>query len=80
MSSDNLFILGLVIAVALFVIISRRNESVSNKENGNPLAEAEVYLAYGRNKKAIKILEKYLSSNPDDAEAMELLNKARGLM
>ena len=80
MNSENLFIIGLVIAVALFVIISRRKESIDNKENVDPLAEAEVYIAYGKNKKAIKIIERHLLSHPDDAKAMELLNKARGGM
>ena len=77
-NSDNLFILGVVIAVALFIIVSRRNESVGNKDSVNPLGEAEVYIAYGRNKKAKEILEKYLLSNPDDAKAIELLNKVKG--
>jgi predicted Zn-dependent protease len=80
MNSEILLIIGLVIAAVLFVIVSRRKESIDNKENVDPLAEAEEYIAYGRNKKAIKIIEKYLSSYPDDAKAMELLNKARGGM
>jgi hypothetical protein len=39
----------------------------------DPLAEAEVYLAYGRKKRAFKILEKALHENPSRSDVREKL-------
>jgi predicted Zn-dependent protease len=77
MSNENLFILGLVLFVAIFVIASRRKERPDMGDHGGPLAEAELLMAYGKHRKAIKILEKHIAANPDDAEAMKLLNRIR---
>lgn len=73
-----IFIIVAVILISLGIFKSRGNESSSKTNKADPRAEAEVYIAYGRNKKAIEILENYLVANPDDMTAITLLKKAKG--
>ncbi len=47
------------------------------KDDSSPLEEAEVYIAYGLNKQAINLLEKYLKEHPSNKTALEMLKKAR---
>jgi len=47
------------------------------KDDSSPLEEAEVYIAYGLNKQAINLLEKYLKEHPSDKTALEMLKKAQ---
>lgn len=56
------------------MLVVRRN--ANEKQKGNPLAAVEVYLAYGRKEEAKVALKKFLSKNPGDAQAIELLNRA----
>lgn len=45
----------------------------------NPLAEAEVYIAYGRKRQAIEVLERALAENPGRQDVQEKLDGLRRL-
>ena len=53
--------LAALVALLLMLVWMRRSGSTSNESSYvDPLAEAEVHLAYGRKQQAIAILEKAL--------------------
>lgn len=53
--------LGALVALFLMLVWMRRSTSAGNESTYvDPLAEAEVYLAYGRKQQAIEILENAL--------------------
>ena len=67
---------GLILAASILFLVMRKRQSGEEDKSADPLAEAEVYLGYGRKNEAKKILEEHLRSHPDDARAISLLNKA----
>ena len=79
------FLLVMVIFGILFVLKKRKEKYYSDPHNKkdlygdkvDPIAEAEVHLAYGNTKKAINVLEKYLLKYPDDMAVTLLLNKTK---
>lgn len=57
------------------IFASRRS---SQDDAPDPLAEAEVYLAYGMKKRALEILEKALVEHPPRAELAAKLQEIKG--
>jgi hypothetical protein len=57
--------------------------SISSSNNATPistpnaLAEAEVYIAYGRKEQAIQVLEKALHEDPSRADILARLNEIK---
>lgn len=72
---NNSMIAAAVILLVLVVRVLLRRRNAHVNRNADPLAEAEVYLAYGRKHKAREILKTYLQANPGNAKAIELLNR-----
>ena len=79
MNIENFSLIVVLGLIALTVIIIYRliNRGGKGNNNLNPLDEAEVYIAFGRNKKAKKILEKYLFNNPSNKRALSLLSRLK---
>jgi hypothetical protein len=65
---------GLVVAVVLVLLMNRKKGGTVSPD---PIAEAEVFMAYGRKKEAKAALERHLESNPGDPKAIELLLKCQ---
>jgi Tfp pilus assembly protein FimV len=66
---------GLLLA-ALWALVNVRSRG--NKSGvADPLAEAEVYLAYGQRAKAIDMLQKARVTHPDRADITMKLNELR---
>jgi Tfp pilus assembly protein FimV len=64
MNTEIVLIIGVILVIG-FVLLTRR--AGSNRSNGgpvDPIAEAEVFIAYGRKKQALEILENALRENP----------------
>ncbi len=70
------YIMGLSILLVVMFLMMRKKDQVGNR-TVDPLAEAEVYLVYGRKEEAREILEKFLLAKPGHAKAIELLSKAQ---
>jgi len=71
---DNLqvwLILGLVLALGLFLINGGLTRKPNENATSDPLAEAEVYVAYGRKKQALSILEEALQKDPSRTDILE---------
>lgn len=69
-NSEMLLIFLAVLAIAAVVwVISRSRGQASDKVD--PLAEAEVYVAYGRKQQAIEILEGALKDHPSRRKEFE---------
>jgi predicted Zn-dependent protease len=71
--------IGVLVALACLValLLIRRRISKPNSKNRNvdPLAEAEVYLAYGRKKEAIQLLRAGLANHPNRTDIAAKLSK-----
>ena len=52
-------------------------KKVLEEEEADPVAEAEIFLTYGLNNKAVEVLAKHLETNPSDKAALALLEKAQ---
>ncbi len=64
---DNIqvwLILGAVLALGLFLMKGGMTRKSGEKSTSDPLAEAEVYLAYGRKNQALAVLEEALQKDP----------------
>lgn len=48
-------------------------KKVLEEEDVDPVAEAEVFVTYGLNDKAIEVLERHLATNPTDEAAKKML-------
>jgi|GEM_PF-2684318 len=71
---DNLQVwltLGLVLALGLFLINGGLTRKPNENATSDPLAEAEVYVAYGRKKQALSILEEALQKDPSRTDILE---------
>jgi hypothetical protein len=53
--------------------------SPSTRRKADPLAEAEVYLAYGRQAQALEVLESALLDDPNRADIAERIRKLKRL-
>ena len=65
--------LGLLL-VTFFIYFKSKSQGGSSAD---PLAEAEVYVAYGRKKQAIEILEKANLENPNRTDIQAKLDELR---
>ena len=74
MDNNLIYLLGVMIAVILVILLILKKSNSNEDQNINPIAEAKVYIAYGREKEAIKILEEYLLEEPKKLEAITMLN------
>lgn len=63
-----LLLAGAIIVIGYGLLRSRSTTNVGQKAPADPLAEAEVYLAYGRKEQALELLEKALRENPSRAD------------
>lgn len=52
-------------------------KKVLEEEEADPVAEAEIFITYGLNDKAVEMLEKHLANNPADEAAKEMLARAK---
>ena len=78
MESTTYILIGAAVLIALWYVF-RRGDRVSNiPDTIDPIAEAEVYLAYERNEQAIEVLEKHLRSSPNDAAVIKRLAEIKG--
>jgi hypothetical protein len=59
---------ALICLLALFLVRRRSSAARPTGQTPDPLAEAEVYLAYGKKKEALETLEKAASSDPSRAD------------
>jgi hypothetical protein len=70
--------LSLITAVVfgglVYLILIRK----SSPRVDDPIAEADVYLAYGRKNQAIEILEASLKQNPEQPEVVTKLKTLQG--
>lgn len=61
--------------IIIFIKLYRSDEADKNKSTPvNPMAEADVYLAYGRKEQAIEILQEALNDSPNNKAIMKKLN------
>ncbi len=74
MTTIYLLLIIVIAVVILFVYLKSKNQDASPVD---PIAEAEVYLAYGRKSQAIDILEKAKLAYPDRADIQAKLNEIR---
>jgi predicted Zn-dependent protease len=74
MDNNLIYLLGVIIIVILAILLILKKSNSNENQNINPIAEAKVYIAYGREKEAIKILEEYLLEDPKNLEAITMLN------
>lgn len=65
-----------VFVIALASVVPWTVRRLQRGKIVNPIAEADVYLAYGRKQQAIDVLKGALSADPDN---MELSGKLREL-
>jgi Tfp pilus assembly protein FimV len=65
-----------LLLLALWAMVKVRSKD-KNSGPADPLAEAEVYLAYGQRAKAIDILQKARVTHPDRADITMKLNELR---
>lgn len=61
-------IVGGVLVIGIFMAASRLTRNRDSNPPHDPLTEAEVFLAYGRKKQAIELLEKALQKHPSRAD------------
>jgi preprotein translocase subunit SecG len=64
------------IAIAVVVVLLTRGKKAGTS-GADPVAEAEVYLTYGRRKEAKALLEKHVQLHPGDEKAMQLHRKCQ---
>ena len=78
MSTMQLALLFGAALIAIFLLKSRLT-ATTERQNGvaDPLAEAEVYLAYGRKKQALELLEKAFRENPRRNDIREKLRELK---
>jgi hypothetical protein len=79
-NSLNPFVLvGIGAALLLLVLwlIMRGRSPGKGAGSADPLAEAEVYLAYGQKKKAMELLRQARITHPDRADITLKLNELR---
>lgn len=73
------YLLLAVVAFAVFFTMFRymnRSEGASpSASDADPLAEAEVYLAYGRKQEAIELLQRAMRTHPNRAAIAAKLNE-----
>ena len=67
---------GGLLLLALWALLKVRGKG-SDSRTPDPLAEAEVYLAYAQPKKAIEVLQKARITHPDRADITMKLNELR---
>jgi Tfp pilus assembly protein FimV len=67
---------GGLLLLALWRLMKVRRKG-SDSRTADPLAEAEVYLAYGQQKKAIEVLQRARVTHPDRADIRMKLNELR---
>ncbi len=73
----NLTYAGLLIGLALVMFLVFLKSKSQGGSSADPLAEAEVYLAYGRKKQAIEILEKAKLEYPNRTDIQVKLDELR---
>lgn len=73
----NLTYAGLLIGLALVMLFVFLKSKSQGGSSADPLAEAEVYLAYGRKKQAIEILEKAKLEYPNRTDIQAKLDELR---
>jgi Tfp pilus assembly protein FimV len=56
-----------------------RSSKLKDRVPENPIAEADVYLAYGRKNQAIGLLKRSLAAHPDDQAIKDKLVELEGL-
>lgn len=62
-----LAVAAVAVFFALFRYMNRSNNAAPKASGADPLAEAEVYLAYGRKQEAIDILQRAMRTHPNRA-------------
>lgn len=65
---------SLIIALLIFIAIKIYKKNLTPFD---PIAEADVYLAYGRKEQAIEILQLSLNLNYDDKAILEKINSIK---
>ena len=68
----------IVVLFLIYRVVKLRDLAGPGRE-ADPIAEADVYLAYGRKSQAISILEKAESTYPNRADIRKKLNELRTL-
>jgi Tfp pilus assembly protein FimV len=76
MNAEFILIVGIVVVLG-FVIFKLSTTQKGNDEALDPLAEAQVYVAYGRKNQAIELLEKALQQNPARADIATKLRELK---
>lgn len=74
MDNNLVYFFVVIIILILLVLPILKKFTINKEQNINPINEAKVYLTYGREKDAIKILKEYLLENPNDPEAIAMLD------
>ena len=77
MKDMNLTYAGLLIGLALVMLFVFLKSKIQGSSSADPLAEAEVYLAYGRKKQAIETLEKAKLEHPNRTDIQAKLDELR---
>ena len=67
-------VIGAIFLLAFFVL---RGRSAGQERVVDPVEEAQVYIAYGRYREAVRSLEAHLQRKPDDDRARQLLASIR---
>jgi Tfp pilus assembly protein FimV len=78
MESATYIIIGAAVLIVVWYVFRRRDGISNITKPIDPIAEAEVYLAYERNEQAIEVLENHLRDNPKDAAVIKRLAEIKG--
>lgn len=69
--------IGGAILFAVFVMVLMQSRASSSTGEADPIAEAEVYIAYGRVQQAIEILEEGVKLAPDREDIANKLKELK---
>lgn len=67
------------IGIALFIAFRRLTSASGSASPAvkDPVAEAKIYLSYGRKDDAVKLLQAHLQKNPQDLKARNMLESIK---
>jgi len=80
MNIQIVLIIGVILISGFVILRPRIPSDKRDSVPADPLAEAEVYIAYGREKQALEILKKALQKNPKRSDIESKLRELKRKM